>query len=76
MTDDAKARVRNFNETVRRYHEDRRMREGRIYILLGRLQELAAEGRGMDPGEVRFPGRDAAGKRGRLSDVPPRPPFP
>lgn len=41
-------------DTVTRYLEDRRMREARIYTLIGRLHELAAEGKPMDAHEVEF----------------------
>ena len=34
--------------------DDARLRENRVYTLLARLTELAAEGRGMDAAEVRL----------------------
>jgi hypothetical protein len=46
--------VDNFKALVKRVEEDRRLRENRISVLLGRLEELAAEGYSMSAEEVRF----------------------
>jgi hypothetical protein len=51
--EDTRVRVERFSDLCRTKTVDH-MREARLYVLLGRLHELAAEGKGMDAVEVRF----------------------
>jgi hypothetical protein len=54
LSADYKGSVDNFKALVKRVEENRRIRENRIAVLLGRLAELAADGYSMSAEEVRF----------------------
>ena len=53
LSADDKGSVDNFRALVKRVEEDRRIRENGIFVLVGRLAELAAEGDSMSAEEVR-----------------------